>query len=121
MAGRRMAVRMTRRRRRRRRRRRIILVGGLIAVGSHKLSKKQVEQVEQHTGKTAEDLTEDELDQALADLNIEAEEMSDAELDEVEKADDDYIAELERLSGLHDQGVITDEEFEAKKKQLLGL
>ena len=29
--------------------------------------------------------------------------------------------ELEKLAGLRDQGVITDEEFEAKKKQLLGL
>ena len=121
MAGRRMAVRMTRRRRRRRRRRRIILVGGLIAVGSHKLSKKQVEQVEQHTGKTAEDLTEDELDQAMADLNIEAEEMSDAELDEAEKADDDYIAELERIADLHEKGILSDEEYAAKKQQLLGL
>lgn len=32
-----------------------------------------------------------------------------------------YLDELEKLSQLHDQGVITDEEFEAKKKQLLGL
>jgi hypothetical protein len=29
--------------------------------------------------------------------------------------------ELEKLAGLRDQGVITEEEFEAKKKQLLGL
>jgi hypothetical protein len=29
--------------------------------------------------------------------------------------------ELEKLAGLRDQGVITDEEFEAKKKQLLDL
>jgi len=40
-----------------------------------------------------------------------------------EPADDeeDYIDELERLAGLRDAGVITSEEFEAKKKQLLGL
>ena len=31
-----------------------------------------------------------------------------------------YIAELEQLSQLRDQGVISSEEFEAKKKQLLG-
>lgn len=121
MAGRRMSVRMAMRRHRRRRRRRVILVGGLIAVGAHKLSKKDVERVEEHTGKTAEELTDEELNQAMADLNIEASEMSDAELDEVEKADDDYIAELERLSDLHDKGVITDEEYETKKKQLLEL
>jgi hypothetical protein len=32
-----------------------------------------------------------------------------------------YVGELERLAGLRDQGIITDEEFEAKKKQLLGI
>ena len=30
----------------------------------------------------------------------------------------DYSAELARLSQLHDQGVLTDEEYEAKKQQL---
>jgi len=33
----------------------------------------------------------------------------------------DYAAELERLAQLRDQGVITPEDFEAKKKQLLGI
>jgi len=33
----------------------------------------------------------------------------------------DYMGELERLSQLRDQGIITDEDFEAKKKQLLGI
>jgi Short C-terminal domain len=32
-----------------------------------------------------------------------------------------YTDELERLAQLRDQGVITSEDFEAKKKQLLGL
>jgi len=32
-----------------------------------------------------------------------------------------YVGELERLAGLRDQGIITDEDFEAKKKQLLGI
>jgi hypothetical protein len=32
-----------------------------------------------------------------------------------------YMAELERLAQLRDQGILTPEEFEAKKKQLLGL
>ncbi|GMQ79510.1 MAG: hypothetical protein BMS9Abin02_2107 [Anaerolineae bacterium] len=122
MAARRMTARMVRRRRRRRRRRRIILVGGLVALGTHKLSKKDVERVEEHTGKTAEELTDEELEQAMDDLNIEKQEMTDEEWDQVEKADaeeDDYIAELERLADLHEKGVITDEEFETKKKQLL--
>jgi membrane protease subunit (stomatin/prohibitin family) len=33
----------------------------------------------------------------------------------------DYAAELEQLATLRDQGVITAEDFEAKKKQLLGI
>jgi hypothetical protein len=32
-----------------------------------------------------------------------------------------YVGELERLSQLRDQGILSDEEFEAKKKQLLGI
>jgi len=32
-----------------------------------------------------------------------------------------YMAELERLAQLRDQGIVSQEEFEAKKKQLLGL
>jgi len=36
-------------------------------------------------------------------------------------AEPGYVGELERLSQLRDQGVITDQDFEAKKKQLLGI
>jgi hypothetical protein len=36
-------------------------------------------------------------------------------------AEPDYMAELQQLSQLRSQGIITDEEFEAKKKQLLGI
>ena len=36
-------------------------------------------------------------------------------------AEPDYAAELEKLAKLRDQGVITAEDFEAKKKQLLGI
>lgn len=36
-------------------------------------------------------------------------------------AGSDYTAELEKLAKLRDEGVITAEDFEAKKKQLLGI
>ena len=36
-------------------------------------------------------------------------------------AEPDYVAELEKLAQLKSQGIISDEEFEAKKKQLLGI
>jgi membrane protease subunit (stomatin/prohibitin family) len=36
-------------------------------------------------------------------------------------AEPDYAAELEKLAQLKNQGIITEEEFEAKKRQILGL
>jgi len=36
-------------------------------------------------------------------------------------AEPDYVAELERLSQLKARGIISDAEFEAKKRQLLGI
>jgi hypothetical protein len=36
-------------------------------------------------------------------------------------APDDDMAELQKLAELHAQGILTDEEFAAKKKQILGI
>jgi Short C-terminal domain len=36
-------------------------------------------------------------------------------------AEPEYMAELQQLAQLRNQGIITPEEFEAKKKQLLGI
>ena len=36
-------------------------------------------------------------------------------------AEPDYMAELAQLAQLRDQGILSPEEFEAKKKQILGL
>ena len=36
-------------------------------------------------------------------------------------AEPEYVGELERLSQLRDQGIISNEDFEAKKKQILGI
>lgn len=36
-------------------------------------------------------------------------------------AEPDYAAELQKLATLQQQGIITAEEFEAKKKQILGI
>ena len=33
----------------------------------------------------------------------------------------EYVGELERLAQLREQGILSDQEFEAKKKQLLGI
>ena len=37
------------------------------------------------------------------------------------KSEPDAFEQIEKLAKLKDQGIITDEEFTAKKKQLLGL
>jgi hypothetical protein len=39
----------------------------------------------------------------------------------VESGGGDYTAELEKLAKLRDEGVISADDFEAKKKQLLGI
>ena len=112
-------------RRRRRRRRMLLLAGGMAVLGyaGYKMSRKDVQRVEEQTGQKAEDLTDEQLEQDMDQLGIEKETMSDEEWAAAEKADaqTSYLDELERLSELNNSGIITDEEFAAKKKQLLGL
>ncbi len=124
--GRSMAMRQ----RRRRRRRRVLLVGGLVAFGAYKMSTKDAERIEEHTGTDPEEMTDEELEKAMDELNIEKQirDESDQEIVENSPAQESqgadepsYLDELERLAQLKDQGVITKEEYEDKKKQLLGL
>lgn len=138
-------VRRARRRRIRMRRRRIMLTGGMVAIAvgatgtAIKLKQQDAQRIEQHTGKKPEDLTEEQLEQALNELEIDTEELTDAEVAAIEAAETqpattatppaapapaaqpDYITELKRLAELRDMGIITAEDFEAKKKQLLGI
>ena len=46
-------------------------MGGLIGLGAYKLGKRDVERIEQHTGTSAEELTDQELEQAMDELQIE--------------------------------------------------
>ena len=137
----------------RRRRRRRIIVGGMVlltvgsaAYGAIKLSQKDAQRVEEHTGSSVEELSEEELVAAMKELGIESIELSDEdkaalaaegsqtdvegatvtyagqpEADPAATQEESYLDELERLAALRDQGAITEEEFEAKKQQLLGL
>ena len=123
----------------RRRMRRRIIIGGavLIAAGTAavKMSKGEVEQVEQYTGQKVEDLSEEQLDSAMSDLGIEGQEPTDQEMAmlEAEERPDtsapgsapasqaDLITQLERLGTLKAQGIITEEEFLAQKAKLLGM
>ncbi len=152
----RRSVRRMQRRRIRMRRRRILLTGGLvaIAVGSTataiKLKQADAQRIEAHTGKKPEDLTEEQLEAAIDELDIETEELTDADVAAIEAAGPedaaptataapaaaaapvapsappapaapDYITELKRLAELRDMGIITADDFEAQKRQLLGL
>jgi hypothetical protein len=147
----RRSVRRMHRRRIRMRRRRILLTGGLVAVAvagtasAVKMSQKDADRIEAHTGQKPEDLSEEQLEAAINDLDIETQELTDADVAAIESTDAepaapvtstatppsadpppaagqmDYITELKQLAELRDMGVITPEDFEAKKKQLLGL
>jgi membrane protease subunit (stomatin/prohibitin family) len=59
-------------------------------------------------------------DQAAYDQQMAAQQAA-APPPSAEPAEPDYAAELEKLAQLKAQGVITDAEFEAKKKQILGI
>lgn len=144
--GRRTARRTTRRVMRRRRRRRV-MVGGmvLLAVGGTaaaiKLSQKDAQRIEEHTGASVEELSDEELTGAMQNLGIQSAELTaedKASLASAPPVDDapsstsppaaptvadepSYLEELEKLADFRDKGIITAEEFEAKKRQLLGL
>ena len=47
-------------------------------------------------------------------------EYDEAPAPEQDAPEQDTVSELERLSNLHDQGALSDEEFAAAKQQLLG-
>ena len=84
-----------------------------------------------------EELSDEDLQAVMDELNIQSMELDDddraalaaAEGAEPETApppaasasDTSYLDELERLAALRDQGIISEQEFEAKKSQLLGL
>ena len=105
----------------------IAAMGGVAAV-AYKMGKGNAQKVEEYTGKPVDTLTDEELAAAMEDLNIELPEdeaasaaVDDGYIDDALAEQPDYLAELEGLAVLRDQGVITEEEFQAKKKQLLGL
>ena len=123
---RRRAVRRTRRRIRRRRIVGVALVGGLFAYGAYKLSKPDGQRVEKYTGRSANELSDEEMGQAMDELGIQKKYVDDDDMAYIdqkqsqESSQTSYLDELERLAKLRDAGYITEQEFEDKKKQLLG-
>ena len=131
----------TRRRTRRRMRRRTVMVGGFVLLAAAgtaaaiKLSKQDSQRIEEHTGMPPEELEDEDLNQAMKELNIQSQSLTEEDQAALGQesgeaaapqaaaagGEESYLAELEKLGELRDKGIITDEEFEAKKKELLGL
>ncbi len=116
-----------------------LLILGATAGVAYKLGKNQAQQIEEYTGYPPDQLSEEDLQAAMNDLGIEPEPLTPEDQQALQQtqpsapppasapapaadpAQPDYIEELQRLAQLRDAGIITAEEFEAKKKQLLGL
>jgi hypothetical protein len=110
-----------------------MLVGGLVAFGAYKMSQKDADRIEQHTGVNPEELEDAELEQAMSELNIDQQTVTSEDLEHggaspagatpaaSTEHSSDFIDEIERLAALRDQGILTDADFDAKKQQILGL
>lgn len=134
------------RRRRRRTIRRSMLVGGMVVIAAQgtakavKLSQQDAQRIQQQTGMAPHELEDEDLNQVMQELNIQSQPLSaedQAALDQsgsaqtpapqavqppVETApEQDVITQIERFADLRDRGILTEEEFEAKKRQLLGI
>lgn len=114
------AARAARSGRRRTRRRTAAVVGGAAAVAHHG-SKKRSEA-------EAEAAADDAYEQGVADAQAQQQGQqqaydqgaADAQAQQAAPAGDvDYTAELKKLGELHEQGILTDEEFAAKKQEIL--
>jgi hypothetical protein len=133
------ARRRSRRVYRRRLRRRRLLVGGAVVLAAGgaayagvKLAQKDADRIEEYTGVPVEELSDQDLQGAMDELGVQSMEMNDQDYAALgaepgtapagpPAAETSYLEELEKLAALRDQGIITAEEFEAKKGQLLGL
>jgi hypothetical protein len=112
----------------------MVLLGAAGAAAAIKLTQQDVDRIEQHTGASVDELSEEELADAMDDLGIQSQELNANDQAALAgeagaapvpgapaAAGTSYIDELERLADLRDRGIISPEDFEAKKKQLLGL
>ena len=67
------------------------MIGGMVIAGvgygAYKLTQPQAEQIEQHTGQKLEDLDEEQIEDAMDELGIEAEEPTDEEMAQLDAAE----------------------------------
>jgi hypothetical protein len=112
----------------------VLLAVGGVAYGAVKLTQQDAQRIEEHTGESVEELSEEDLIAAMEELGIQSIELTDDDQAIIAgegsaapagapaaPAGESYLDELEKLADLRDKGVINEEDYEAKKKQLLGL
>ena len=139
-------VRRAIRRQRRRIVRRTLLVGGMVVIAAQgksaaiKLSQQDAQRIQEHTGKPPQELEDQDLAQALQELSIQPQPLTPEEQAALDQtgaaptqpeepaqppravdAEPDVITQIERFADLRDRGILTEEEFEAKKRLLLGI
>jgi hypothetical protein len=117
------------------RRRRVLLVGGLVAFGAYKFSTRDADRIQEHTGVDPEEMDDAELEQAMQDLDIDPQKVTSADTEQGSQGSapassassqpsrggsTGYLDELTQLASLHEQGILTDAEFDTKKAQILG-
>jgi hypothetical protein len=124
----------------RRVRRRTMVVGGMMVLAASgtaaaiKLTQQDAQLIQQHTGLPPDQLEDQDLNQAMQELSIQSQPLTAQEQAALNQQNapaaaptaagsnqPDYLAELEKLSELRNSGIISEDEFNAKKKQLLGL
>jgi hypothetical protein len=131
----------------------VLLAVAGVAYGAVKLSQRDTQRIEDHTGESVEELSEEDLVAAMKELGIESIDLSDEDRAALNTQGDQakvsgatityqgqpqytpppatdasaptqdvaYLDELERLADLRDRGIISHEEFEAKKREILNL
>ncbi len=94
------------------------------------MSTRDADRIKQHTGVPPEELEDDELESAMDELGIDKQTVTAADQEEGAEAPaaspagssaGSGLDELEKLAQLHEQGILTDEEFATKKAQILEL
>ena len=74
------------------------------------MSAQQKQMIQQQTGKHPDQMSDEELDAAVQKAGM-----------DLPPEEPEYLVELEKLAELKERGIITEEEFESKKRQLMGL
>jgi hypothetical protein len=65
------------------------LAGGAVVWAGHKLSQKNAQKIEEHTGKPPDELSDEEVEAAMDELGIEEEELTEEDKAAVEAAEAD--------------------------------